>query len=113
MSFHPIEYAKLICFKDHAREVLKLAQTESAEDRIENVAKAIQLECKDLKSDAENYETHISLHKSIDFPSTTLIRVLESISDRFTNFLFSASTGNIVTQIPYFLLQLVILLQVL
>ena len=35
----------------------------------------------------------------MDFTSTGLIRVLESISDGFTNTLFSALIGNIVTSI--------------
>ena len=35
VSFHARGYAKLICFKDHARGVLKLAQRDSTEDSIE------------------------------------------------------------------------------
>ena len=76
-----------------------MAQTDSAEDSIENVASAIYTERKDLKTDAESYETHTSLDKSTDFTSAILIRVLESILDRFTNPLFSTSVGNIVTSV--------------
>ena len=97
MSCHASGSAKLICFKDHASGLLKLTQTDSTEDSIENVARAIHAKCQGLKIDAENYDTHASLDKSMDFNSTTLIRVPESISDRFTNSLFSALIGNIIT----------------
>ena len=63
------------------------------------MVRAIHAECKDLKIDAEIYDTHIILDKSMDFTSVTLIRVLESISDRFTNSLFSALICNIVKSV--------------
>ena len=99
VSFHARGYVILICFNGHAREVLKLAQTDWTENSIENVVRAIHAECKDLKIDAEIYDTHIILDKSMDFTSVTLIRVLESISDRFTNSLFSALICNIVKSV--------------
>ena len=76
-----------------------MAQADSTEDSIENVASAIYTERKDLKTDAENYETQISLNKSTHFTSATLIRVFESILDRFTNPLFSTLVGNIVANV--------------
>lgn len=41
----------------------------------------------------------MTLIKSVDFTSTTLIRVLESKSNRFTSSLFSALIGNIVISV--------------
>ena len=41
--------------------MLKLAQTNSTEDSIENVARGIHAKYKDLKIDAENYDTNRSL----------------------------------------------------
>ena len=76
---------------------LKLASTDSTENRIENVTRAIHAGCKQLKIDAENYDTRTSYEKSMDFTSATLIIVFQSISDRFTNSLFSAMIDNIVT----------------
>lgn len=76
---------------------LKLAPTDSTENRIENVTRAIHARCKQLKIDAENYDTRTSYEKSMDFTSATLIIVFQSISDRFTNSLFSAMIDNIVT----------------
>ena len=97
--FYAWWYVKLICFKDHIWGVLKLAQTNSTEDSIENVARGIHAKYKDLKIDAENYDTNRSLDIWVDFTSATLIWVLESISDRFANSLFSALIDNIVTSV--------------
>ena len=99
VSFHARGYAKWICFKDHAQGVLKLAQTDSTEDIIENIVRAIYDECKDLKIDAENYDTHVSCDRSMDFTPATPIKELKSIPDRFTNFLFSTLISNIVTSV--------------
>ena len=61
MSFHARFYAELIYFKNCAGGVLKLAQMDLTEDSIEIVAGAMHDKRKDLITDAENYNTQISL----------------------------------------------------
>lgn len=61
VSFHARFYAELIYFKNCAGGVLKLAQMDLTEDSIEIVAGAMHDKRKDLITDAENYNTQISL----------------------------------------------------
>ena len=60
ISFHVRGYAKLLCFKDHARGILKIAkENDDCDDGLETVGGTINAQCKNVKIDTENYDTHI------------------------------------------------------
>ena len=100
VSFHARGYAKLLCFNDHARGVLKMAKEgDASDDGIENLGRAINAECKEIKFDTDTYDTQIDLEKSMESTSSTLERLLECVSSKFSNSLYSALIGNIVTSI--------------
>lgn len=46
------------------RGVLKVAETDSTDDVLENVSRTIPLECKDIQIDTDTYDTHIDLVSS-------------------------------------------------
>ena len=46
------------------RGVLKVAETDSTDDILENVSRTIPLECKDIQIDTDTYDTHIDLVSS-------------------------------------------------
>ena len=100
VSFHARGYAKLLCFNDHAIGVLKMAKEgDASDDGIENLGRAINAECKEIKIDTNTYDTHIDLEKSIEPTSSTLERLLECVSSKFSNSLYSALIGNIIISI--------------
>ena len=99
-SFHARGYAELLCFNDHARGVLKMAKEGNAsDDGIENFGRAINAECKEIKINTDTNDTCIDLEKSMESTSSTLERLLECVSSKFSNSLYSALIGNIVTSI--------------
>ena len=100
VSFHARGYAKLQCFNDHAIGVLKMAKEgDASDDGIENLGRAINAECKEIKIDTDTYDTHIDLEKSMEPTSSTLERLLECVSSKFSNSLYSALIGNIIISI--------------
>ena len=96
ISFHARGYAKLLCFKDHVRGILKIAKENDDDDGVVTVGNA---ECKNVKIDTENYDTHIDLEVAMESVSDTLQHLLEYVSPTFHNSLYSALIGNIVTNI--------------
>ena len=62
VSFHACGYAKLLCFNDHARGVLKMAKKgDASDDGIENLGRAINAECKEIKIDTDTYDFHFHI----------------------------------------------------
>ena len=100
ISFHARGYAKLLCFKDHVRGILKIAkENDDCDDGVETVGRTINAECKNVKIDTENYDTHIDLEVAMESVSDTLQHLLECVSPTFHHSLYSALIGNIVTSI--------------
>ena len=74
-------------------------ESDASDDGIENLGRAINAECKEIRIDRDNYDTHIDLEKAMESTSSTLQSLLECVSSKFSNSFYSALIGNIVTSI--------------
>ena len=73
ISFHAKEYAKRLCFKDHDTDILKIAKdNDDCDDGLETVGGMINAECKNVKINTENYDTHIDLQVAMESVADTL-----------------------------------------
>ena len=98
ISFHSRGYARIFCFEDHARCLLKETKDNDNVD-LTMIGKQINDECKECEIDQKNYNSHIDFEISMESTSDTLQELLECISPKFHNSLYGALIGNIVTSI--------------
>ena len=92
-------YMSWIVFKDHAMVVLKDAKGRDNDDPIEGVGHIIAKECKEINLVKGTYTTYIDLEQCMNQVSPSLKRLLEDVSPVFSNSLFTALIGSIVTSI--------------
>ena len=94
--------ASLLLFRSGASAVLRLVKndTEDEDDAaIDLIAKKIVVESKQLRRSNSEYDSRMNMDIAMQSVSSTLLALLEKISNKFGNTATSALIGNIVTSV--------------
>ena len=102
LTFHVNGYAKLLCFNDNAMiglELVKETAVNEVEIALQTCANIIKEECKMADISSTEYRTSIDQTIAREVVSETVLRLLETISPRFTDSLSAILIGNIITSV--------------
>ena len=89
--------SNFLVFRDTVPSMFKLVDDNDDDRMIQNISKAIHRECKNLVHDKNKYTTRVDKQTRINSVSTTLISLLENLSDDPWFTLPSIAIGNIIT----------------
>lgn len=92
--------ANILVFRNTASDLLRLEELDDDNKQIENVAKLIVKDCKELKLNKQNvYDVNIDKEIATEQSSSTLLSLLSCISDKLNMTLPALLICNIVTSV--------------